>query len=280
METPAQPNSSSAASLTHAAIQRLGQQSASCKLTSAILSGAAMLFASGRVGGEGLLWAAAPMGLLALADASYAAKTRRLFDLAGQLDGNRAPKPGEVIQREVGTGSVSEAVGSLKGLLSFSVWPYYTSLALVVAGLGSTVLVPKAGPAPVYPSQPFAGLPGQMPARSTVGQPSPVFPSGTQRSTFPVGSNGQPSTGGQPGMPPVAMPQAPNRVINRFPPSGSAPQSGGQSAPGATTSSGGSPIAPPPRPSSPPPAGAGATAKPTTPPPSAPPPAAAPQQAK
>ena len=207
MDTSLTPSNPSAVSLTHASIQRLASQSASCKITSAILSGAAMLFAAGRAGGDVLLWATAPVGLLALADASYTAKTRRL---AGQFQGNTTPKLGDLIANEVGRGGAGDAVSALKGLLSFSVWPYYTSLAVLVAGLGSTVLVPKTT-APVL-GTPFNGLTSPAQMHSSV-PPNAAFPSNNvPRPAFPQG----PPTGGATG-PGVGFPQPPGRQINRVP---------------------------------------------------------------
>ena len=245
MESSAPPNSSSAASLTHSAIQRLSGQSANCKVTSAILSGAALLFAAGRTGGEGLLWAAAPIGLLALADAGYVAKIRRLARLSGQYDGTKTPKAGDVIQNEVGEGGVKEAVQSLSGLLSFSVWPYYASMALLVGGLGNSVLAPKT-PAVYSPTQPFAGVPGMVQPHAGTTPGGQPFPQSAPR-PYNVPAAGQPGAPGGNGSAPapsVAFPQAPGRAINKFP-----TPSGGQGAPSSTAplnrpSSQGTPIGP------------------------------------
>ncbi len=231
MDLPPSTNGSPALPLIHASMQRLARQSATCKLTSAVLSGAAMLFASGRVGGEGILWVAAPALALALADAGYTSKIRRLGEAAAQYDGARPPKLSELIQNEAGVGGMREATGLLKGLISASVWPYYLTLAGVVVGLGLTVVPPKL-PA----SYPIA--PGGMPLASgqiqTLNQPSMSFPpaaprppfAGSQGSPFP--SSSSPGAASAPGGAPNA-----NRISNRFPVAG-APGTGA-TGPGATT---------------------------------------------
>lgn len=244
MDQPAlTTNASPALPLIHASMQRLARQSATCKLTSAILSGAAMLFASGRVGGEGILWVAAPAVVLGLADAGYTARVRRLGEAAAQYEGARAPKLSELIQTEAGGGFMTEATGMVKGLFSPSVWPYYLSLAGVVVGLGLTVVPPKLPASyPVGPGgMPLASTPGQI---QTLGQPGVTFPPGQRQpfgsapGSFPGvnGSAGATAPGGTSSA--GSFPTAVNRVTNRFPGAGG-PGVGGPSSPAGSVNAGG-----------------------------------------
>jgi hypothetical protein len=184
-----------------------------------------MLFASGRVGGEGILWVAAPAVVLGLADAGYAARMRRLGEMAAQYEGSRAPKLSELIQTEAGAGFMAETRGLVKGLLSPSVWPYYLSLAGVVVGLGLTVVPPKLPASyPVGPGGlPLASTPGQI---QTLGQPGVTFPPGPRptfggaQGSFPAASGTTGATGPGGASSPGSFPTTVNRVTNRFPVAG------------------------------------------------------------
>lgn len=213
MDSPISPDSSSAVSLTHAAIQRLARQSAACKLTSAIISGAAMLFAFSKTGTEGLLWAAAvPVGMLALADACYTAKARGFAALAGQFDGGRGLKWSVFFEHQVSGGGMKEAVQGLAGVLSLTVWPYYVALGLMVGGLG-TLEIPK-GPTTVL-NAPFT-MPSPGPGFS--GGPSgAVFPAQQPRTYPPASAQGSFAPGGGPQPGPAGGGQPPGVNRSRFP---------------------------------------------------------------
>src|SRR5258707_682006 len=89
----------SLAVMVQESLQRLGSQSAACKWGSVLLGAAALVGC--RLGGENLLWLAAPGLLLALADAGYAAQARRIAEFAGRaLNGsNKDPgRAGELIR--------------------------------------------------------------------------------------------------------------------------------------------------------------------------------------
>jgi hypothetical protein len=126
-------NSTDTAHLVHQTLQRLASQSAACKLWSAGLAAGVLAWAhSIRLGSQSMLWAVAPVGLLALADAAYATQASRLLKKFRQ-----GKKPGveELLQTHVPL-SGADTLGGLAGLLSASVWPYYVALtcAFLIAG--------------------------------------------------------------------------------------------------------------------------------------------------
>lgn len=194
MDSPAQSDCASAVSLTHATIQRLARQSAVCKLASAVLGGVALLVAAGRVGGESLILAAAPLAVLAFVDGCYGAKARRLAAAAGQYDGGRAPKWSAFFENEAGPGGLRGAGQALAGVLSLSVWPYYVALGLLVAGVGH--LAPATPTRITTSTQPFAGMPGGTPVQGFnpgVATPSrPTYPGPTTPGGQQPGSLQQP----------------------------------------------------------------------------------------
>jgi len=109
-------------------IQRLSTQRGHCKLGSVFLGSGILL--AGAVSGLGkasLFWIAAPLLLLGLADAGYAAEQQRSVELSKKAKGYEAAFS-------------PEAAGTFiwrfcSAVLSLSVWPFYLSLVgVVVAG--------------------------------------------------------------------------------------------------------------------------------------------------
>ncbi|MDB6139604.1 MAG: hypothetical protein JWO94_2676 [Verrucomicrobiaceae bacterium] len=232
MDSPLPSASASAIVLTHASVQRLARQSAACKITSSVLSGAAMLFASGRTGGEGLLWAAAPIGLLALTDAGYAAKARSLVEMAGQYGAAKSPKWSDLLHHEAASGGLKGAIQTLAAIASLTIWPFYLSLALLVGGLGSLQstkvpmnLIPQPYPTAPATMQPYAGgpnggFPQQHPVSAPYGAaaqpPSPgaPVPGMNRTSRFPGTNPSAPGSNNlqRPGSAPVQAPSPLNRT--------------------------------------------------------------------
>ena len=128
--------------ILNTSLQRLAAQSASCKLWSIVLTSLVLAMAAGRVGAEVLVWAAAPVLLLSLADAAYTVQARRLVALAAK----ETLQAEELFGTQTGNSSFSTSVQALKGLSSFSVWPFYSLLAMMVVVLGQIVLVPQNKP--------------------------------------------------------------------------------------------------------------------------------------
>ena len=209
--------------LINATIQRLASQSATCKLYGVVLSVAVLLFSSGRSSAEILLWTLTPAVLLALADAAYVGRVRRMGEA---VTGKKPATSSEVIQLQVSSGGLHGLKDSVAGLCSMTVWPFYLILALVVFGLGSTVLAPKA---PVMPGPPYY-QPQMMPYQVQQGAKAPRPYTGkpispTQPGSSPVPQG--PQSVFQPGHPPspIRPPQQP--INNGQPgPNGSAPVNG------------------------------------------------------
>ena len=175
MDPHSSPTEKSATNLLFTVVQRLTRQSAACKVCGIVFGAGTLLFLASRTGGESLLWAAAPLGFLALADAGSVAKARRLAEAASDKAGNLI-KVSEIIRLQVTDGGLRGVVGVLLGVLSFSVWPFYAALGTLVVGLGSMAPAAKTAPSPASPSSysqpmPFAGYPGSQ-LRNPLSTPS------------------------------------------------------------------------------------------------------------
>lgn len=226
----------SATSLVNSAMQRLAGQSSACKLCGAALGAVVLLFAAGRSGGESLLWATAPVGLLALADAGYVAARRRLVKSgAGSADSAR-----NVLQCQAVDGGFEEVGNLLAGFFSLSVWPFYLALGGLVGGLGVTVMTgkPQMGPVP-------AGYPQQIQFAGNMGQPGTAGPPSVSR-PYPGGVPGgyppsiKPGTVENAAQGPLVTSRFPNSPGNRpFPAPSNSPRNGapGQVNPAASKSS-------------------------------------------
>src|SRR3569623_1393829 len=90
----------SLAPLFHETLQRLGRQSAYCKLAAAL--GLAIVLVLALQGGNAnLLWGASPLALLALSDAGYAAQAHRIAEFGRRLNGQKAEvKAGDLMQMQ------------------------------------------------------------------------------------------------------------------------------------------------------------------------------------
>lgn len=181
-----------APAMLHATLQRLAGQSAACKIWGAVLSATALLFAAGRAGGEPLLWAATPVILLALADAGYVGQSRRIAAYVARREPKELGNTKDIVHLLVQGSAFPEAFKSLASVLSLSVWPFYLSLAGLVAGLGMTVLVPKNKPAPVLPSFPQT-TPAYTQQNSPFPNPRPANTPVTPARPFPGPSSTNPA---------------------------------------------------------------------------------------
>jgi hypothetical protein len=156
--------------LFHETLQRLGRQSAHCKLGAA-LALAIILVLALQAGNSNLLWAAAPMALLALADGGYAAQARRVAEFGRRLSAQKdLVKSADFMQVQEAGWGFQGALSGLSGFLSFTVWPFYLCLAAFAFGLGSSV-VPTAKVTPNGPVYP----PGFVLPSTVHSQQSPSF---------------------------------------------------------------------------------------------------------
>lgn len=176
----------------YAALQRLAGQSAACKIWGIVLSAAALLFVAGRPGGEPLLWAAAPIVLLALADAGYVGQSRRIAAYVARREPKELGNPKDMVHLLVQGNTFPEAFKSLGSVLSLSVWPFYLALASLVVGLGMTVLVPKNRPAPILPTFPQT-TPAYTQQNSPFPSPRPTNSPVTPARPFPGPSSTNPA---------------------------------------------------------------------------------------
>ena len=131
-----------APALLNASLQRLAAQSAACKLWSIVLTSGLLGLAMVRGGDALLAWAAAPVLLLALADAAYLVQARRIAALAAK----ETVRAEDLFRLQSGSAGFAASIQTLGGLTSFSVWPFYTALATLVIVLGQTVLLPSKRP--------------------------------------------------------------------------------------------------------------------------------------
>ena len=199
--------------LLNTSLQRLSNQSASCKLWSAVLTSLVLVMAAGRAGAEVLIWAATPILILALADAAYTTQFYKLATLAAKDD----VQISELFRLQVGTTGFSSSFQMLSGLGSFSVWPFYTVLATMVIVLGLTVL----------PAKPSSQIP---PVMNNLYQPGTSRPAYTMQQGGGVSPSGGMAYPGNPNMQPngftapTASPsfQPPNQTVTRpnIPPMG------------------------------------------------------------
>lgn len=181
-------------------LHRLGSQRATCKLAAVILVVVILVFGvPGKTGAMNLLWTAAPLALLGLADAGYAGEERRCWQLLAKQTGSETPA--------LSPASAGAALrGTFLAAFSLSIRPFYLSLigAIVAAVLLAPVkpLKPAVMPNPpvVMPTQPY---------RQLVPSATPFIQRGSAEGMPP---HATPRTG-----PPVSGP----RVLQ--PPSASAP---------------------------------------------------------
>jgi hypothetical protein len=126
-------------------LQRYSLQRAICKQCTVFLAVAILLIgALGRLAAINLLWAAAPLLLLGLAEAGYAAQERRCAELLSRGKGQDESLTLLTAAGEVGF------VRTVMAALSFSIWPFYLGLiGIVVAGS-------RAFPAPGGDNAPIA----------------------------------------------------------------------------------------------------------------------------
>lgn len=182
-----------------ATLQRLGSQSAACKLWSVILSSVVLVMAAGRTGAEVLVWAAAPAVLLALADAAYTSQGQRIAALIER----ETVCPSEIVRTQISGSGFAGAFQSLAGLGSFSVWPFYVGLAGLVITLGHTVLVPQNN----RQQAPPMGLPGAINTPYASNVPRPAYSIQQGPGSIPAGAV---IRGGSPTVSATAPPAAPS----------------------------------------------------------------------
>ena len=235
-----------APALLNSSLQRLAAQSASCKLWSIILTSLVLVMAAGRAGAEVLLWAAAPSLLLALADAAYCVKTRRIATLAAK----ETVRAEDLFRMQSGSSGFSTSIQSLSGLASFSVWPFYTALTTMVIVLGQTVLVPHNPPINGSPYQPNTPRPAYSIQQSPSTPPpgAVMYPGTMQQTNGFAAPNGAPQfqpppnqiTVTRPNMPPMGVsstkPNAPE-TVNKSPtfPGSSSPKPSSLNRPTSNT---------------------------------------------
>jgi hypothetical protein len=131
--------------LIHSFIQRLGAQSASCKLWSICIGMFAL--AGCFLAGTAFLWLLTPAFMLALADAGYAAQAASLCRNAHRIlsgSGKDSEKFSQLMQLQSSAWGFQGALNGLMGLASFTVWPFYLALAGVVMTVGLVVVGPQA----------------------------------------------------------------------------------------------------------------------------------------
>lgn len=156
-----------------------------CKLLSVVFSIIILLLTSSHSGAEALLWTAAPLSLLALIDASYGSRIKRLAITAEKGEITEL----DVLRSEVSSMSAKGSLESLYGIFSFSVWPFYLVLGGIMVGLGLTVL--KSPAHPETSTTPGKGFPGTL-----AHNPAFRIPSGAN----PVPGFRPPAPGGNPAM--------------------------------------------------------------------------------
>jgi ABC-type transport system involved in cytochrome c biogenesis permease component len=105
-------------------IQRqLSSQRAACKLFSTFIAVAILLAgAFGRLDTPSLLWVSAPIVVLGLAEAGYAAMERTYLEQAKRGTTDDLPDGQQLPPTSVGLGGFLSALGT------FSVWPFYLLL--------------------------------------------------------------------------------------------------------------------------------------------------------
>jgi hypothetical protein len=194
-------------------LHRLASQRATCKLAAVILAVVILVFGvPGKTGAMNLLWTAAPLALLGLAEAGYAAQERRGWQLLARQTGSETPA--------LAPASAGAAIGgTFLSAFSLSIWPFYLSLVgVIVAGV---LLAPVKPVKPTVIPNPAAGIPVQ-PYRQIVPSSSPFIQRGSAeamapRSTPRIGTsaNGprvlQPAS--VPGTPPPARPRSPEGFV-------------------------------------------------------------------
>ena len=188
--------------MLHNTLRQLSSQSATCKVTGVVLAAATLLFAGARISGGSLLGAAAPVALLALVDACYQAKAKRLAEASLKFsgkDGTDASKCWGIVQLQSVSLGFADAGKVLLSFISLSVLPFYAGLAAVVIGLGDSLIVQRQ---PSFPSGPFApsfsGQPfNQSPSNPTLNQPNRPAMINGQNTVFPRNPPTPPTSNGQ-----------------------------------------------------------------------------------
>lgn len=128
---------------------------AACKLWSIVLTSLVLIMAAGRVGAEVLVWAAAPILLLALADAVYKVQATRIADLAAK----ETIRAEELFRIQAGNAGFAVSIQKLSGLASFSVWPFYGALSMMLLVMVHTVLQPQSKTLLAHQNSSFNGGP-------------------------------------------------------------------------------------------------------------------------
>ena len=189
-------------------LRQLSCHRAACKLWSIVVSIAVLLAGSfGRLDTAVLLWAAAPLVLLGLSEAGYAARQSYLRQATREVSENASAEPPPPSTMST-LWHYASAVGSL------SIWPFYLALfGLVVAAAFNM---------PVRPVTPLtvsvANLPGNLPGTMsnqpygpmTTGPMLPQYfpqrPPNVARTPFPPHAPFTPWPGNTPSgsLPPVA----------------------------------------------------------------------------
>jgi len=175
-------------------LRQLSSHRAACKNWSVIVSIA--IFVAGalaRLNTMTLLWAAAPLVLLAFAEAGYAARQEYL---AEQANAGKAADQSKVLPSPpamAGLRGFASALGSL------SIWPFYLALwGVFVAGAFNLPRSAALGASSAEASATVVGA--AQPAVSGVNNGLPGYPPGV----VPRYPNGAPYTGPLPGYPGVA----------------------------------------------------------------------------
>ena len=118
-------------------IHRYSSQRATCKQWSVLLGVAILLVgALGKVSAANLLWTAAPLLLLGLAEAGYAGQERRCVDILKSRKGN------EEVSALLPEAASASILRTAVAAMSVSVWPFYLGLFAIVAAGGGAMTSP------------------------------------------------------------------------------------------------------------------------------------------
>jgi hypothetical protein len=118
-------------------IHRYSAQRANCKQWSVFLAVAILLVgALGKLSAANLLWAAAPLLLLGLAEAGYAGQERRCAELLKSRKGN------EEVAALLPEGASASILRTAVAAMSLSVGPFYLGLFAIVAAGGGAMNSP------------------------------------------------------------------------------------------------------------------------------------------
>lgn len=121
-------------------VHRYSAHRAACKQCSVALGIAILLVgALGKVAPANLLWAAAPLLLLGLAEAGYAGQERRCLEL---LKGKKGNEEVVALLPEAANASI---LRTAVAAMSVSIWPYYLGLFAIVAVGSGALTSPEKG---------------------------------------------------------------------------------------------------------------------------------------